>query len=310
MRLSSLLPGILKEDETTDKAVSNIAAIFQKGKRVDISQSELENAISDPKVQAVLNAGLFDGDESDDKFPYERTYLKVKDLQPTQSEIGFDQSIMNLLTDQYKSLESFFKGNASVGGPIVTYDGKYIIDGHHRWSQVFTANPNATMLALDIQGKEGYKPADILKVVHGAIAASLGKVPAANPKGINLLDGVTYQQVLSAVQDNLTPDAEAIWKKYSPVPYGNSTLEIKNTKADIAKAITTNLELMIKQGVSPDAVGRKYMPQTDADGGDAIDHLGNLSRGSINVDDPYAPTTESIREKFTRIARLRKYGST
>jgi hypothetical protein len=310
MKLKSIYNSIVKEDAATDNAVSSIQKVFKKGERVSTSQAQLSQIIKEPKVAAVLNAGLFDGNLKDDKFPYKRVVAKVGNLQPTQSEIGFDQSVMNLLTDQYNSIESFFKGRANVGGPIVTYDNKYIIDGHHRWSQVFAANPNATMVALNIVAKPGYDPSDILTVVHAAIAASLGKVPEANPKGINLLDGVSLSQVQKAVDANLTPAAEAIWKKYSPVPYGKTdTIEI-NGPEDIAEAITKNLELMIKQGVAPGAVGRKFMPQTDADGGNPIDHLGNLQRGQINVDMPYAPTqTESLREKFTRIARLRKYGN-
>ena len=61
------------------------------------------------------------------------------------------------------------KGNADVGGPVVTYNGKYVIDGHHRWSQVYAANPDAKVPTIDIRGN--LKPSEMLKVVHAAIAA-------------------------------------------------------------------------------------------------------------------------------------------
>ena len=93
---------------------------------------------SDPKVQAILKAGHTDkGGEEDEKVTYQTTTLPVKSLKPTQNEIGFDQSIKNILTDQYGSLKSILAGNANVGGPIVTYNSQYVIDGHHRWSQVY-----------------------------------------------------------------------------------------------------------------------------------------------------------------------------
>ena len=50
----------------------------------------MKKIIGDPKVQAVLNTGLADGDPNDDKLPYTRANISVGDLKPTQKEIGFE----------------------------------------------------------------------------------------------------------------------------------------------------------------------------------------------------------------------------
>lgn len=273
----------------------------EKGGDVAKGQAQLSKIIGDKKVQAILKAGQADGDPDDDKLPYSKiSALPVADLQPTQSEIGFDQSVLNLLTDPYNSLESFLKGKANVGGPIVTYAGKYIIDGHHRWSQVFAANPKATMLSLDINKKPDFEHTDILKAVHGAIAADLGKVPEADPKGINLLKGVTLDQIPLAKLDT---NVFKIWKDNSPVAHGKNRIGIKS-KPDVAKAIFANLNLMIKNGIAKGAPGRKHMPQSDS-GGEPIDRLGDLSRGDINVSEPF---TEGnlLKERFMKLANIKK----
>lgn len=244
-----------------------------KSSTVDQFVQKFKTIASDPKVQAVLKAGLTDGNPNDEKVSHSPGSIKVLNLIPTQSEIGFDQSIENILTDRYGSLDSILSGKADVGGPIVTYNSKYIIDGHHRWSQVFAANPAASMENLDIKGK--LKPTDILKIVHASIAAKVGEVPSANPKGINILKGINKKQVDDAVESKLTPKAKAIWKKHG----------FADNEA-ISKHIFGNLRKLIRQNKPiPGAPGRKDMPQTDV-GGAATDKLASLQKGVINFLDP------------------------
>ena len=135
---------VMKSASTKAQAAQSIKNAFQSTTVADFVD-KFKKIASDPKVQAVLKAGVTDGNPNDEKLSYTKGKVKVEGLLPTQSEIGFDQSIANILTDQYGSLESILSGQADVGGPIVTYNGKYIIDGHHRWSQVYAANPKANM---------------------------------------------------------------------------------------------------------------------------------------------------------------------
>ena len=89
------------KDLLSEAPADDLATVYgQKAKGGDVAkgQQQLAKIISDKKVQAVLKAGLADGDPDDDKLPYSKiSALPVKNLQPTQSEIGFDQSVLNLL---------------------------------------------------------------------------------------------------------------------------------------------------------------------------------------------------------------------
>lgn len=238
---------------------------------------------SEPAVQAILKGGRTDGNEGDEIIKYEEVTLPVKNLLPTQSEIGFDQSIENILTDKFGSLASILSGKANVGGPIVTYNGKYIIDGHHRWSQVFAANPDASMEAIDLKGN--LKPTEVLKVVHAAVASVAGEVPSANPKGINILDGVTEKQVLEKVNEKLSDKAKKLWAEN-----GQSTNE------EIAKLIYTNLLTLIKSNKPiPGAPGRKDMPQTDV-GSSPLTKANRLKHGVVNFKNPKSADAKRLSE--------------
>jgi hypothetical protein len=282
------LAGILKEAEGEESATSNdkeaAAKLNTAFKTQDVAGfvNQFKNIASDPKVQAILKAGTTDGNPSDEKITYGKGKVAVKGLLPTQAEIGFDQSIANILTDQYGSLQSILDGNANVGGPIVTYNGKYIIDGHHRWSQVYAANPNASMENLDIKGK--LSPTEILKIVHAAIAAKVGGVPSSNPQGINILNGVTEKQVLDAVNSKLSDKAKQIWASKG-----------QKDNASIAKYIYNNLKTLItKNKPVAGAPGRKDMPQTDQ-GGAATDKLNLLQKGVINFNNPKSTDIKSSK---------------
>lgn len=282
--------------ELTDDQASNALSKAIKSTSVEDFVSKFEPIASDPKVQAILKAGRTDGNPDDEKINYSSQQIKVDALYPTQDEIGFDQSIQNILTDQYGSLASILNGSANVGGPIVTYNGKYVIDGHHRWSQVFAGNPKASMEALNIQGN--LKPVEILKIVHASIAIKVGEVPSANPKGINILKGVTYQQVLDAVNKNLTDKAKELWAKNG-----------QTDNEAIAKYIHNNLEVLIKKHQPiTGAPGRKDMPQTDYGDKNTKKTLDFIKAGVVNFKDPKAGDVKDddgeINEEIARLKKL------
>ena len=246
----------------------------------------LEKVLSDSKVRSVLQGGLTDGSLEDDtlNYSYEGS-MPVGGLKPSQNEIGFDESVKNLLTDRYGTLDTFLKGQANVGpDPIVTYDGQYVIDGHHRWSQVFVANPHATIPSLDIASKSGYSPVDILKAVHSAIGADLGTVPKSTASGMNVLSGISRSDVERAVRNHLSPDAMDIWRKHTPV----------EEERDLADHLHENLTRLAKRGAAPGAPGRDNMPQTDS-GGDTGDRLEMLEQGLINIAPPYEKASRRRR---------------
>jgi hypothetical protein len=292
MKLKKLLARIIKED-----AVDDLKSAYEKQDLATFSR-ELASVLDDPKVFAVLVSGTRDGSLADDRFTITQTRLKCKNLIPTQNEIGFNQSIENLLTDQYGSLKSILTGTADMGpNPIVVYAGEFIIDGHHRWSQAYVGNPDSTILALNIEQKPGFSHIDVLKVVHAAVAKQLKAVPTNTALGTNILDGVSADEIRTEVENKLTDNARNLWMQYG----GNI-----DSDEDIVQRITDNINLMAKKGAAAGAPSRQYMPQTDADNLKTKDTLRQL-KGIVNVQEPFV--AESIREKFTRIGRLRKYGN-
>lgn len=177
----------------------------------------------------------------------------VGDLKPTQNEIDVDKSLKFPLTNA-ASAELCLKGGtiAVAGKKIITAGGgKYIVDGHHRWSQVCALNPEAKIAAVDLSDiKDPFKA---LKATQLGIAADLGTVPSVEVKGENLLK-IGKDALIVYVQKVATPEVLEVFKKYK--------------KGDDAKAvgefIWTNVEKMQKDNQPvPGAPKRDIMPQTD-----------------------------------------------
>ncbi len=284
------LAGILNEDETQDK-LNDLSTAF-KTASVPAYVSLLQKYSSDPKIMAVLKAGQTDGQPNDEKFEVAETAIPAKNLKPTQNEIGAEESLKNICTDQYGSLDSFMKGNADVGSPIITYNGEYVLDGHHRWSQVYAANPDAKLKAINVTGK--IDPKDILKAVHTAIAVDAGetKTISANLESGNLLT-FTSKNIYGYVLDKLQDKARKVWGNYG---YDEDT--------SIAKHIVKNISMMIKRS-KPDAWApkRDYMPQPEKSGSEEWDVA--LKQGAVNLFNPKKNDVkkESINKKLDSLLK-------
>jgi hypothetical protein len=278
------LAGLVTEDETQDK-LDDLSNAF-KTDSVPAYVQLLQKYSSDPKVMAVLKAGRTDGQPNDEKFDVESTTIAAKDLKPTQNEIGAEESLKNICTDQYGSLKSFLEGNANVGSPIITYNGEFVLDGHHRWSQVYAANPDAKLKAVNVIGK--LDPKNILKAVHAAIAVDAGatKTRPADLKAGNLLD-YTSQKTYGYVMDELQDNARKVWGEFG---YDDDT--------QIAKHIVKNVSIMIKKS-KPEvwAPKRDFMPQPGDSGSEKWDV--ELKQGNVNLIRPSkSDAKESVNKKL------------
>lgn len=150
----------------------------------------------DKKVTKILNLGLKDlkleGEKL--KIDYGVSY-PVKELLPTQAQIGLLDSIGWLLFVDPEAAKNPLQGmarfiNAESGNEeyILTANGKYILDGHHRWSQTYIMNPNAKIKAVNINFPETKNTiSEMLKVIQMAIGAAYGGIylkPADAPTDI------------------------------------------------------------------------------------------------------------------------------
>jgi hypothetical protein len=277
---------------TTDSGKGGVAGIQNLIKNVSNYEqfvSQLGSLAQDPKVQAFLNAGTADGDQSDDKFTATAKAIPVKNLRPTQNEIDVDGSLKWPLTKTDSLKNCLQKGAVTIKAPVVTYNGEFIIDGHHRWSQLYSMNKDGVINCIDLSGPK-LKPIDVLKVVQLAIAAETGEVPSASVKEGNNLLKLDGDAIAKFVIDTITEDCVKVFNNLKGAALG------KLDKNNIAgKVIVPNV--MEMQKTSQPVAGapkRNVMPQTD----DATNAMQNLAKGVINFNEPF--TSEQIIRKMIR----------
>lgn len=193
----------------------------------------------------------------------------TKSLIPTQSEIDITKSLVWGLKGGEKdsnvqvalsNIDRIFGKDAvklgkGDGMPIVTF-GSYIIDGHHRWSQVYCFNPSAKMACVDFEGD--LSPLEMLKAVQGCIASIRKDVPSSIVEGSNMFT-VSRDKVQKFVEQNILDEVVERIKQYK------SNLKDKN---DVVNYITDNCMMMKSnnvpmKGSNNDAPNRGDMPQTD-----------------------------------------------
>lgn len=231
----------IKEDEEQDlKDLLKIDyALFVK---------ELGDNIKDPKFIAAIKS-------LSDQHPinFKTVDPVVGNLTPTQNEIDVDKSLKFPLTSAESAKVCLKGGVIAVAGKriITSNNGKYIIDGHHRWSQVCALNPAAKIAAIDLSDVKD--PMQALKSTQLGIAADLGKVPTASVQGINLLK-IGKDDLIAYVVKTITPEVLEEFKKAGK----------GDTAEKVGQFIWGNVEKMQKdnQPVSG-APKRDIMPQTD-----------------------------------------------
>lgn len=232
--------------------------------------SKFKDIASDPKVQSVIRAGVTDGRPNDEKVTFSSKKISAKQLLPTQSEIGQNESLLSILDDKYNSLDSFLNGEAKFNAPIVTLNSRFIIDGHHRWSQAFIANPEVKVPVYDMTAT--ISPVQALKATHLAVAADMGELPLSSAKGINLYSAKEVD-IQNAVKRHLTEQARKLYENHG---HGKNVEEI-------SAYLWNNVQLM-QQKNKPisGAPPRSSMPQT----GKSSDYDDLLTKGVINFKNP------------------------
>ena len=291
------LSSLLKEEESAEEKVKTlITKVSNYGEFV----KQLGSLAGDPKVQAFIKAGKEDGSDPDDKFSAVAKAISVKDLRPTQNEIDVKGSLFWPLTKVDSMKKCMSSGPITIKAPVVTYNGKWIIDGHHRWSQLYSMNQDGQINCLDLVGPK-MNPIDVLKIVQMAIAADLGKVPVASVKGQNLLK-MPPPNVKKYVEEVLLKDcAEIMLQAYAskkteePVQEGNAD---KSQNAKVANIVGKNVISMQKTGIpTSGAPKRDVMPQTD----DATNAIPMIGKGQINYNEPYS--IQEVRKTIRKVIK-------
>ena len=184
--------------------------------------------------------------------------VNVNTMIPSQNEIDLNKSLRFPLTDP-DTLALYFGGGiitppGGVGGStstsVLTSDGgKYIVDGHHRWSSIFVINPNAQVTAIDI----GYVPDSqtALKQTQLAIAAANGTIPSAVATGPNLL---------TIGRTEFYADVEG----YIIGTYDDGDAAAKANEVEVGNTFAENLGLTPTQGLDERSQLVAYLPSIQA----------------------------------------------
>ena len=283
------------EKKDSDEKISkfNPTEFWENFKTMPVSQfvAQYKNIFTDPKIKAFINSGKADGD-SDEAFSVEKETLPVKQLVPTQNEIGFGNSVDDLckktfnLEKQLEELKKMLAGNGvSLGSPnkkdgdfIVVYDGKYIIDGHHRWSKITCANKDATAACINFKATSvSLTPEQVLKAFHIAIAADIGKIPTSAASGENLLGG-NSDKVAQVISYNLSDSSNPDASKFLEIYKTDMNPKGQEKKPDqVGEYIGENAKIITNAKPATDTP-RSAMPQTD----NSKNYEDALKNGNVN----------------------------
>lgn len=209
----------------------------------------------DPKIQAILNLGKSDGLTSDEAINVQdNVSYSCKDLFPTQSQIGLQDSLAWLAKNNPDGAAALIKGDTTTFNEnrILTANGKFILDGHHRWSQVFLFNPDAKMPAVNLV-ITGYDEGQLLKIIQLAIKATYKDIlmkPANSETDIFDDTKMSEKQIREKLPELMGEKMTGIVK----TAYGLQTDE------EVYDRITKNA-MELKKKKPADAPARDFMPQ-------------------------------------------------
>lgn len=307
-----------------DREMPSAESGAESGAKIDFSKIDqlpyvdfityLGKNANDPKLKAAISSGLEDGDKEDDVFTFSKEIgVAVRGCKPTQSEVVLSKSLSFPLPDKDKArLTKLMSSNSqankyTAGGPIVIFnDGKtnYVIDGHHRWSQVHAVNPDAYITSFVMTARKNPAGSSMGTEILKAVQMSILKVVQDNsPEGGAKLPSAPgsddpRQNLFSCSEDDL----KAYVVGNVGLPFLEVAVETKKipqaTKEAAADYIWKNVQ-DLRDNSSPiaGATKRELMPQTDGgkNGVDskAVDALmankwmDELESGVINHTGPY-----------------------
>ena len=273
----------LLESSESEKTVDDLLKIGNYTAFV----KKLQSVINDQEVMGLLDSGTLDGSANDEKVSISKSSLKVKNGIPTQSEIDIDKSLSWQLNGKGQTQAIMAGGTITIAGPIITLNNKYILDGHHRWSQAYCFNPESNITSINLSGIKDWKTA--LKAMQIAIGVEIGKIPINVVNGKNLLKMGSSHIVKyvekhiqpKPLQDMVNSDVFRTWAKQN-----NHILNVEDmaTNKNLAGAfVANNVKTMQSRSKPPSGVSnRGFMPQT----GDAPGFAAKLASGDVNFLQP------------------------
>lgn len=222
---------------------------------------------------------------SDETFQIVTKTVPASSLEPTQSEIGTGQSLLDQAGDKYGNLDRAIKGGklASASGefPILVFGNK-VLDGHHRWSQFITTNPDASVEVASLEAP-GVKDEDgALGLAHFINLALYGKSPTKPFKGENVYN-MNKEDIKAMALENMA--------ETTPPKLQAAGLIDEATPEAAAEHFANNLS----QIPGPGTHSRTSMPQA-ADAGDPTGMTQTPEQGAAGEINYLAPKVDDVKE--------------
>lgn len=279
--------------------------------------ADLKAKASDAEFKAAANKGTEDGQPEDEKVPFNTTPIPATKMFPTQAEIGFGNSLDDIINDKYGAIDAAFTNPVKMPSPdgkipvlCAEVDGQIaILDGHHRWSLCFMINPKAQMMCDIMKAPAGMGAEDALKAMQLAIAAKAGKVVTKPFEGKDLM-ATSTEEVIKYVTDNIGKAEVQKFAKYAPEIFTKVGLKVPNSNRDaadgknraaVAKYIGKSHALIINmKGPYP----RTIMPQAGKSGDSTTQTAVNTAfqSGEINFKEPFKESATKAIDKMLKEA--------
>ena len=190
---------------------------------------------------------------------------------PTQQNISLSKSL-GMINKPGWSEKIINTPLEAFDDPTIVYAGKYIIDGHHRWSKAYALNGgNCEIKVLNFPAIEGVSWEDMLKATQLAIVASKPDAQLVNEVGNDNMLKSSKDEIKKFVVDNMCDEVVNALKAKG----------CGDNKEAVADKIGDNVLEMQKtsQPVSG-AAPRSVMPQTDV----APGSLDKLQKAVIDLE--------------------------
>ena len=283
-KLKSLTEGWREFLAEEDSRIQKVASILSNPSTpLDQYVAILKTHAGDPTFDKLATSGHRDGDPEDEVVKVTRDSVPARSLTATQAEIGFGNSLADQMQNKFDSTKTALglngdpitMGSKAGPTPLLVWNGKYLLDGHHRWSQVMMVNPDGEVVIDNVVGPELDSEEEALKAMQLAIAAVADNVKTKPFKGKNLMNS-TPEEVANYVLQNVTDEVLGLLVNAGKIEKADKKLA--------AKYVASNVPV-IKSSEGKYS-REKSMPQAAASGAsqDAVNKA--LETGKINFEDP------------------------
>jgi len=292
---------------TDEKPRQKLSSLFKK------SYPKFVPLLAKLTMDADFMNSLEGNGDGEDKLSVQTITVRCGDLIPLQNEIGVKESLDFPLKGRITRDNIIKMCGTSECGPnvydskgrvIITSGGKYIVDGHHRWSSVFVLNPDCLIQVKDIgKYKKGVDALKLSQVIIAVLSKAKGEIGSKKAKGINLLNA-SVTDLKKHIEEVITDEFVHTYIEANTDEDGENLGEGFENKEQVIEKILSYCLKLQAQGIDPEAVHneRGIMPQYD----DAGSYLNKAQQGEVNISDVKIAMNEHKRqiERWKKLAGL------